>query len=140
MLNPTEGKGKLDKEEINKIFTELITGNTHIKKIQSIEGQLYEFRAYGDMINDTNKKIAKVQKEFDIQGVIYNLKGLEEYIKKELLIINNKMTLLESALAEEKKRRPLSARKTTDGKMTSSVSFKKLTPVDCISCFQNPLG
>ena len=56
---------------------DLITANSQFKKIQTIEGQLYEFRAYGDMINDTNKKIAKVQKEFDIQGVMYGLKGLE---------------------------------------------------------------
>ena len=48
--------------------------------------------------------------------------------------------MLEGGLAEEKKRRPISARKTTDGKMTSSLSYKKLTPVDCISCFQNPIA
>lgn len=90
------------------------------------------------MINEVNKRIGKIQKDFDIQGVIYSLRGLEEYIKKELLVMNTKINQLESTIAEEKRRRPISARKTTDGKLSSTVSVKKLTPVDCISCFQNP--
>ena len=53
--------------------------------------------------------------------------------------MTTKLQMLESQLAEEKRRRPISARKTSDGKLTSSVSYKKLTPVDCISCFQNPM-
>lgn len=76
MLNPTDQNAKLDKEEINKIFSELVVANPTFKKIQSIEGQLYEFRAHGDMIHEINKKIGKIQKEFDLQGVIYSLKGL----------------------------------------------------------------
>jgi len=68
---------------------------------------------------------------------MYGLKGLEEYIKKELLIMNTKISQFESMMAEEKRRRPISARKTTDGKLSSTVSVKKLMPVDCISCFQN---
>lgn len=43
------------------------------------------------MIGEVNKRISKMQKEFDIQGVIYGLRGLEEYIKKELLIMNTKI-------------------------------------------------
>ena len=54
--------------------------------------------------------------------------------------MNTKVAMMESQLAEEKKRRPISARKTSDGKLTSSVSYKKLMPVDCISCFQNPMN
>ena len=92
------------------------------------------------MINEINKKIGKIMKEFDLQNVIYNIKGLEEYIKKELLVVNTKLTLFEGQLEESKKKRPLSARRTSDGKLTSSISYKKLTPVDCISCFQNPLS
>jgi hypothetical protein len=55
------------------------------------------------------------------------------------MVMTTKIQMLESQLAEEKRRRPISARKTSDGKLTSSVSYKKLTPVDCISCFQNPM-
>jgi len=32
-----------------------------------------------------------MQKDSDIQNVIYGLKGLEEYMKKELLIMNTKL-------------------------------------------------
>ena len=81
-----------------------------------------------------------MQKEFDLQTVIYNIKGLEEYMKKEMLVMNTKLGMFESQLEEQKRKRPLSARKTSDGKLTSSISYKKLTPVDCISCFQNPLS
>ena len=99
MLAPNQ-KGKLDKEEINKIFVDLITVNPTFKKIQTIEGQLHEFRAYGDMIAEINKRIGKIQKQFDLQSIIYGLKGLEQYIKKELLIMNTKLNQFQSALAE----------------------------------------
>lgn len=99
MLNPTDQKGKIDKEEITKIFSELVAANPTFKKVQTFESQLYEFRSYGDMINEINKRIGKIQKEFDIQGVIYNLKGLEEYIKKELLVMTTKLQMFESQLA-----------------------------------------
>lgn len=73
--------------------------------------------------------------------MIYGLRGLEEFIKKELLVVNGRVTQVESQLNEEKRRRPLSAKKvSSDTKIGSSVSFKKLVPVDCISCFQNPIG
>lgn len=62
MLNPTDQNAKLDKDELSRIFAELITANPTFKKIQTFEGQLYEFKAYGDMINDINKKIGKIQK------------------------------------------------------------------------------
>ena len=42
------------------------------------------------MINELSKRLSKVQKEFDIQGVVYGLRGLEEYLKKELLVMNTK--------------------------------------------------
>ena len=41
MLNPTDKNGKLDKEEIGRIFAELVTANPTFKKINSFEGQLY---------------------------------------------------------------------------------------------------
>jgi len=53
------------------------TANPTLKKIQNIEGQHYECKAHGDMINEINKRIGKIQKEFDLQSVIYNIKGLE---------------------------------------------------------------
>jgi hypothetical protein len=59
---PGDQGGKLDKEEIGKIFLDLVTVNPTFKKIQTIEGQLYEFRSYGDMINEVNKRIGKIQK------------------------------------------------------------------------------
>lgn len=141
LLTPSEGSGKLDKDQIGKLFSDLMSTHSTTKKLSSIEGQISELRSLGDMINEINKRIGKIQKEFDIQGVIYSLKALEEYIKKELLIMGNRISQVESLLQEEKRKRPLSAgRKTTESKITSSVSFKKLVPVDCISCFQNPIA
>ena len=73
--------------------------------------------------------------------MIYGLRGLEEYIKKELLVVNGRVTTLEGQFNEDKRRRPLSAKKvSSDTKISSSVSFKRLVPVDCISCFQNPIA
>lgn len=140
MLAPAEQSAKMDKEELNKAIGDVITSNANIKKISSIEGQLYTFKSYGDMINEINKRISRIQKEFDIQGVVYGLKGLEEFIKKEILTMNNKISQLEAQFSEDKKRRPLSSTRKSETKITSSVSVKKLMPVDCISCFQNPIG
>lgn len=43
---------------------------------------------------------------------------------------------------EDRKKRPVSAGKatTTDQRVGSSVSYKKLIPVNCISCYPNPVG
>lgn len=79
---------------MNKLLVDFIASNSTIKKIPAIEGQLHEFRAHSDLINEINKRISKIQKEFDIQGVLYGLRGLEEFIKKELLIMNTKLTYL----------------------------------------------
>jgi hypothetical protein len=91
------------------------------------------------MINELNKRLSRIQKESDIQNLVYGLKGLEEYIKKEILITNNRIILIEGYINEDKRKRPLSAKRIqgTDGRMSTSISYKKLTPVDCISCFQN---
>ena len=62
------------------------------------------------MISELSKRLSKVQKEFDIQGVVYGLRGLEEYLKKELMVMNTKFSQLESQMNEEKRRRPVSAK------------------------------
>lgn len=41
MLNPTDQHAKIDKDEISRIFAELVTANPTFKKIQTFEGQLY---------------------------------------------------------------------------------------------------
>ncbi len=122
------------------MVSDAIASNPSIKRIPTLEAQLYELRVHSDLIAEINKRISKMQKEFDIQGVLYGLRGLEEYIKKELLVLTTKLTHLEGQLNDDRRRRPLSAKRPQDTKISSSVSFKKLVPVDCISCFQNPLG
>lgn len=64
------------------------------KKIQNLESQLLEVKSFPDMINEVNKKIARMQKETDTHNLIYELKGLQEYVKKEILIVNNRITSL----------------------------------------------
>lgn len=94
LLAPGEQSGKLDKEEVGKLLADFIASNSTFKKIPAIEGQLHEFRAHADLIHEINKRISKLQKEFDIQGVLYGLRGLEEFIKKELLVMNSKLSYL----------------------------------------------
>lgn len=86
------------------------------------------------MINSINKSIARIQKETDNHNLIYQLRGLQEYVKKQILIVNNRINSLELIINENKKVRPQSAGR-NDNKLGSSVSFKKLTPVNCISCY-----
>jgi hypothetical protein len=141
VFTPGDQAPRLDKEEVGRVLQELLAGHPAFKKVSALEGQLYELRAYGDSINDLSKRMVKLQKELDIQPLVYGLRGLEEFIKKELLLVNGRITQVEGQLNEEKRRRPLSAKKiSSDTKISSSVSFKRLVPVDCISCFQNPIA
>ena len=93
------------------------------------------------MLNDVNKKVSRFQKETDTHNLVYELRGLQEYLKKEILIVNNRINSLEVGINEDKRKRPGSGHKShvSDGKMSSSISYKKLTPVNCISCYQNPM-
>ena len=140
LLAPTDTGPRIDKEDVQKLVAEGIAAHNIVKKIPQIEGQMFEFRAYGDTINEVNKRITKLHKELDISSLGYSIKAMEEYIKRELLVMNTKLAQVESRVEEEKRRRPISARRTSDGKLSSSVSVKKLLPVDCISCFQNTIG
>ena len=111
------------------------------KKIQTLESQLIEVKSFPEMVNDLNKKVARMQKETDNHNLIYEIRGLQEYVKKEDLIINNRINQLESMLNEEKRKRPSSASKNLrESTLASSVSYKKLTPVNCISCYTCPNG
>lgn len=65
-----------------RLFNDFMLVSPQAKKIQSMEGEMIQLKTLGEMINDTNKRIGRMQKEFDIQGVIYSVKGLEEYLKK----------------------------------------------------------
>ena len=58
------------------------------------------------------------------------------------MLVNNRINNLELMMNEDRKRRPVSAAKTTitDQRLGSSVSYKKLIPVNCISCYSNTVG
>jgi hypothetical protein len=72
---------------------------------------------------------------------------LQEYFKKEILILNNKINGLEAsinALNAERRKRPSTASKpsttvtTNDSKFGCSVSYKKLIPApNCLSCYSS---
>jgi|688.fasta_scaffold1753397_1 hypothetical protein len=51
IFSSAEHAPKLDKDEIARILQELLTGHAAFKKISTLEGQLYEFRAHGESIN-----------------------------------------------------------------------------------------
>lgn len=68
----------------------------------------------------------------------YEIQGVQEYAKKEILILSNRIFTLQNTIQGigDTKRRPLSARTKDDGKMFASLSTKKLIPANCISCHQ----
>lgn len=137
ILTPNAGSAdKLSREDIQEIIHDYFVNNMFAKKIQTLESQLLEVKAFPEMVNDLNKKVARMQKEGDNHNLMYELRGLQEYVKKENLIMNNRINQLEAMIAEEKKRRPSSAGKNLgESRLGSSISYKKLTPVNCISCY-----
>jgi hypothetical protein len=71
------------------------------------------------------------------------MKGLEEFLKREILILGNRVSQLEAQLKEEirirQTTRPTSATKTlANSRSNSSVNVKKLYPVNCIGCYDTP--
>jgi uncharacterized coiled-coil protein SlyX len=131
---------KPGKEEVEEALQECLINSPLSKRLQTLESQV---KVFPDMINNLNKQILKLHKESDTQNLVYQCQGLQEYIKKEILILNNRLNSLELLINQmrEEKRRPSSASKmstnySNDSKLNCSVSFKKLTPApSCISCY-----
>lgn len=85
------------------------------------------------------KKLARLGKENDMTGLKYEIHGVQEYVKKELVILAGRVGSLESMVhgMNEMKRRPSSAKIKDDGaKIYASLSTKKLIPASCLSCHQ----
>lgn len=119
-----------------------MANNLYIKKIQQLESVVADFRGNTEQLNVLEKRISKMQKESDTHNIIYQMKGLEEYMKRELLILGNRVAQLEAQLKEEirlRQTRPSSAAKTLAiSRSNSSVNVKKLFPVNCIGCYDTP--
>lgn len=86
------------------------------------------------------KSMSKVNKDNDLTNIRYEIKGIQEYLKKELLIQNDRINSLQVSINDEKrlnKQRPKSGNsKADDGRLMTSVSTKKLVSLNCLSCYQ----
>lgn len=118
------------KEEINSSDLKL--------KIFRLEQQFVDVSNLKEAINEILKKIGRISKDTDFTAIKYEIQGVQEYIKRENLILANRLSNLENSSNSnsETKKRPLSARGKEDGKLYASLSTKKLIPVNCISCHQ----
>lgn len=85
------------------------------------------------------KKIAKVNKDQDFNNIKYEIKGVQEYIKREVLMLGNRINGVEGMINNvmNDRKRPKSAVTRDDG-MISSLSTKKLVPMSCLSCTKTP--
>lgn len=52
----------MSKEDIEAIIHEYFVNNMFAKKIQNLQAQFLEVKAFPDMVNEINKKIARMQK------------------------------------------------------------------------------
>lgn len=147
-LQPTEsGKvaspGKMRKEDIEDVVNECLVNNHYMKKIPTLESTVADFRLSGEQIASLEKRLSRMQKESDMHNLVYQMKGLEEYVKKEILIMGNRLTQLETQLKDEvarnKLQRPTSASRTLlNSRSNSTVNVKRLHPVNCIGCYETP--
>jgi predicted RNase H-like nuclease (RuvC/YqgF family) len=149
LLSPTSNKNsppiRPSKSEIEEAVHQYLAANLFSKKLQALESQVLETKALPDMVSILSKQIVKIHKESDTQNLMQECKALQEYIKREILMVNNRINGLEATLKEER-RRPSTATTskptltTNDSKLTCSVSYKKLTPApSCISCYSTSL-
>lgn len=119
-----------------------MNNNLYIKKMQQMEATVADFRLNSDQLMALEKKVSKMQKESELHNIVFQMKGLEEYIKREVLILGNRVTYLEVQFKDDQKNksnRPTSASKTLlNSRSNSSVNVKKLFPVNCIGCYDTP--
>lgn len=119
-----------------------MNNNLYIKKMQQMEATVADFKLNSDQLMALEKKVSKMQKESELHNIVFQMKGLEEYIKREVLILGNRVTYLEVQFKDDQKNksnRPTSASKTLlNSRSNSSVNVKKLFPVNCIGCYDTP--
>ena len=127
---------KVKREEVEKIVAECLASNDYLKKIQAVELKFADIDNCNLQVSNLDRKVNKLSKENDLHNVIFQLKGLEEYLKREVLMLQNRLTQFEISTAERRSSRATSASKVTFSHSNSTINVKKLYPINCISHYK----
>lgn len=79
---PGASASKPKRDEIEEIVVETLNNNMYIRKMQQMEATVADFRLNSDQLMALEKRVSKMQKESELHNIIYQMKGLEEYIKR----------------------------------------------------------
>lgn len=68
-----------------------LVDNQFAQKISNLDKQVTEYRNSMDSVALLSRQVARLQKESDYHRLVFEMKNLEEYLKKELAIMNGKI-------------------------------------------------
>jgi hypothetical protein len=100
-LQPTGNGGgtinstsKMRREDVEEVVNECLVNNMYFKKIPQLESAVADFKLSGEQLINMEKRMNKMQKESELHNMTYQMKGLEEYVKREILMLSNRLTQL----------------------------------------------
>lgn len=97
---PVTTGGKVRREDIEDAVNECLSSNLYLKKIPSIESTVADFRLSGEQLISLEKRLSRMQKESEMHNIVFQMKGLEEYVKREILVMGNRISQLEVQLKD----------------------------------------
>jgi hypothetical protein len=82
------------REDVEEVVNECLVNNMYFKKIPQLESAVADFKLSGELLISLEKRLSKMQKEGELHNITYQMKGLEEYVKREILMLSNRIIQL----------------------------------------------
>jgi hypothetical protein len=86
-LTPNRERDRFKKEELDQALSNFFTDNHFAQKIASIDRQLADYRHSVDSVALLSRQVARLQKESETHHLAFELRSLEEHVKRELALM-----------------------------------------------------
>ncbi len=91
-LTPNLSRAKLQKEEIEQALGDFLHDHHFTQKLATLDRQLADYRHSIDAVSNLSRQVARLQKENDTHHLGFQLRSLEEYVRRELALLNTRTT------------------------------------------------
>ncbi|KAM3130952.1 hypothetical protein pb186bvf_016975 [Paramecium bursaria] len=148
-------KDYITRDELNRILLESQNkGQLEEDKFKKLQKDLVDMSAKVENANEIERRMTRIFRDLDINNLVkqVKLKAGEEEMRKELMILENKIAQAQetlSLLRREIDQLQVQMKKSPSGVQTSispatdqviGINTKKLYPINCLSCQINPSG
>jgi hypothetical protein len=86
-LTPNMPRSKLQKEDIEQALGEFLHDHHFTHKLTALDRQLADYRHSIDAVSSLSRQVARLQKENDTHHLGFQLRSLEEYVRRELALL-----------------------------------------------------